>query len=84
MAGFKGRRSTDADLEDAMLSPRLSTVQAAMEHALRQKDYDPALFKRVKKWYNELDRRMGLLKYCKSIRGQGWDGECLAVRRVLL
>ena len=29
--------------------------------------------------YNELDRRMGLLKYCKQIRGQGWDGECLAV-----
>ena len=22
---------------------------------------------------------MGLLKYCRAIRGQGWDGECLAV-----
>jgi len=80
MAGLRGRTTTDGDLEKAMLSPRLATVQSAMEHALRSKDYDPALFKRVKNWYNELDRRTGLLKYCKSIRGQGWDGECLAVR----
>ena len=80
VVGLKGRTSTDQDLEAAMLSPRLSTVQSAMEHALRSKnDYDPELFKRVKKWYNELDRRMGLLKYCRAVRGQGWDGECLAV-----
>jgi hypothetical protein len=31
----------------------------------------------VKRWYTELDRRMGLVKYCDMIKGQGWDGECL-------
>ncbi len=42
-------------------------------------NYDQSLFEQVRGWYEELDKRMGLLKYCKQIRGQGWDGECLAV-----
>jgi len=71
----------DNDLRDALRSARLSTVQAAMEHALNAKpgEFDEKLFNDVKRWYNELDKRMGLLKYCNRIRGQGWDGECLGV-----
>eukprot|EP00614_Pseudopedinella_elastica_P017845 CAMPEP_0172648358 /NCGR_PEP_ID=MMETSP1068-20121228/241229_1 /TAXON_ID=35684 /ORGANISM="Pseudopedinella elastica, Strain CCMP716" /LENGTH=181 /DNA_ID=CAMNT_0013462677 /DNA_START=124 /DNA_END=670 /DNA_ORIENTATION=- len=72
----------DNDLRDALRSARLSTVQAAMEHALNAKpgEFDEKLFNDVKRWYNELDKRMGLLKYCNRIRGQGWDGECLVKR----
>eukprot|EP00613_Pedinella_sp_CCMP2098_P010747 CAMPEP_0171647866 /NCGR_PEP_ID=MMETSP0990-20121206/35750_1 /TAXON_ID=483369 /ORGANISM="non described non described, Strain CCMP2098" /LENGTH=132 /DNA_ID=CAMNT_0012225249 /DNA_START=96 /DNA_END=494 /DNA_ORIENTATION=+ len=85
-SGFQGLRgagavSIDADLEEALHSARISTVQAAMEHALKAHagEYDEGLFRKVKKWYEELDKRMGLLKYCKAMKGQGWDGECLAV-----
>jgi hypothetical protein len=81
MQGLRGAASVDADLQEALHSPRISTVQAAMEHALKAHagEYDEGLLRDVKKWYNELDKRMGLLKYCKTIKGQGWDGECLAV-----
>eukprot|EP00615_Pteridomonas_danica_P013201 CAMPEP_0114330724 /NCGR_PEP_ID=MMETSP0101-20121206/1944_1 /TAXON_ID=38822 ORGANISM="Pteridomonas danica, Strain PT" /NCGR_SAMPLE_ID=MMETSP0101 /ASSEMBLY_ACC=CAM_ASM_000211 /LENGTH=148 /DNA_ID=CAMNT_0001460835 /DNA_START=18 /DNA_END=464 /DNA_ORIENTATION=+ len=71
------------ELREALKSPRVSTVQAAMEHVLNhhEGDYDEELFKRVQRWYEELDKRMGLLRHCKAIKGQGWDGECLAVDR---
>lgn len=56
-------------------------LKAAMEHVLSRHsgDYDEDLFKRVRHWYEELDKRMGMLKHCKMIKGQGWDGECLSI-----
>ena len=82
MQSLRGARfDIDNDLRNALRSARLSTVQAAMEHALRAKpgDYDEKLFKDAKRWYNELDKRIGLMKHCNRIRGQGWDGECLGI-----
>jgi hypothetical protein len=81
MGGLRGSVSVDEDLKEALLSPRLSAVEAAMEHALKAHpgEFDQNLFNQVNAWYKELDKRTGLLQYCKSIRGQGWDGECLAV-----
>ena len=52
MMGLRGQTSVDEDLEEALHSPRVSTVQAAMEHALKahEGEYDRALFKNVKNW----------------------------------
>lgn len=81
-AGLRGSRTINEDLQEALFSARISTVQAALEHTINQKDnevYDEELYARVESWFNELEKRMATIKYCKQIRGQGWDGECLSI-----
>ena len=81
---LRGNFDVNKLFDEALMSARLSKVQSAVEAGLRaQQDFssqiDEAKFNQVKKWHNELDRRMGLIEYCKTIRGQGWDGECLLI-----
>jgi hypothetical protein len=71
VASLRGSYNIDEDLRNALYSPRLSTVQVAIEHALThdEKEYDQVLFQDATAWFNELEHRMATLKYCQHIRG---------------